>query len=125
MEKPELKGKFYTYGATNLPEDESFKLNENIDFKGDVILDSREQFLIFDGFAKLGLMSPQLDAQWFSFKDVIDPDNIQMDVTTPIGERKDTLMFGILQDMDSLNLYSAFLTKKRTPLDVVLFRGTG
>jgi len=125
LDKPELKGKYYTYGATNLPEDQEFKLSKNIDYKGNAILDSREQFLIFDGFAKLELLSPQLDAQWFSFKDAIDPDNIQMDVTNPIGERKDTLMFGILQDMDSLTLYSAFLTKKRTPLDVVLFRGTG
>lgn len=125
LEKPELKGKFYTYGATNLPEDENLKLSKNIDFKGTVILDSREQFLIFDGFSKLELLSPQLDAQWFSFKDAIDPDNIQMDVTNPIGERKDTLFFGIMQDMDSLKLYSAFLTKKRTPLDIVLFRGTG
>ncbi len=125
LDKPELKGKFYTYGATNMPEEEEFKLNKNIDFKGNILLDSREQFLVFDGFAQLELLSPQLDVQWFSFKDAIDPDNIQMDVTNPIGERKDTLMFGVLQDMDSLNLYSAFLTKKRTPLDVVLFRGTG
>lgn len=125
LDNDDLKGKFYTYGATNLPEEEEFKLNKNIDYKGNVILDSREQFLVFQGFAQLELLSPQLDVQWFSFKDAIDPDNIQMDVTNPIGERKDTLMFGVLQDMDSLSLYSAFLTKKRTPLDVVLFRGTG
>ena len=88
-------------------------------------MDSRAPFLIFDGFAKIDLASEQLDAQYFKFKDQIDPDNIQIDVTTPIGERKDTLYFGILQDMDLLSLYPTFLTKKRTPLDEFVFRTGG
>lgn len=124
-EDEENKGKFFTTAQTILPEEKGFKLNSSIKFKGDVVLDSRKKFLVFDGFAKLELMTKAIDIQWFRFTDQIDPENIQIDVSTPIGEYKDTLSFGILQDMDNLQLYATFLTKKRTPLDTYVFRATG
>lgn len=124
-EDEEDKKVIHTFAAASIPEEQGFKLNERIDFKGEVVMDSREPFLIFDGYSKVDLITESLDAQWFKFKDQIDPKNIQIDVTTPIGERKDTLYFGILQDMNQLSLYPTFLTKKRTPLDVFVFRTGG
>lgn len=109
-----------------MPEDQGFKLNNNINFKGNIFLDSRQKFLIYDGFAKLDLLSKNaIDVQWFKFKDQIDPENIQIDVRNPVGEHADTLTFGISQDMFNLELYPTFLTKKRTPLDKYVFRATG
>ena len=124
-EDEEDKKIIHTLAAASIPEEQGFKLNSSIDFKGEVVMDSRAPFLIFDGFSKIDLITESLDAQWFSFKSQIDPDNIQIDVTMPIGERKDTLYFGVLQDMDGLALYPTFLTKKRTPLDVFVFRTGG
>ena len=115
----------YTFGTTNIPESTSFKLSENIGYKGNAILDSREPYLVFDGFAKIALKTQGIGSQWFTFKDVINPDSISIDVSTPIGEYKDTLTFGILQDMELLDLYPAFLTKKRTTRDAYLFRTGG
>lgn len=115
----------YTFGTTTIPESTAFKLSENIGYKGNAILDSREPFLVFDGFAKIALKTQGIGSQWFTFKDVINPDSISIDVSTPIGEYKDTLTFGILQDMELLDLYPAFLTKKRTSLDAYLFRTGG
>lgn len=117
--------RYYTYGTTDVPEDADFKLSNNIRYKGNAILDSREPFMTFEGFAKIELETDGIEAQWFAFKDVIDPENIQIDVTEPIGERKDTLLFGVLQDMESLRLYPAFLTKKHTSLDPIHFRSVG
>lgn len=117
--------RFYTYATAKIDEKEGFKLNNKIDYKGECILDSRKKYLYFDGFAKLSLDSKKINAQWFKFIDEINPDNITIDVTAPTGEFKDTLYFGILQDMESLSPYPAFLTKKRTPLDPFLFRATG
>lgn len=117
--------RWYTTASTAIKEDIDFKLNPRIAYKGDAILDSRKQFLIFDGFAKLQLNTQGIDAQWFAFKDQINPDGIQIDVSTPLGEYKDTLSFGVVQDMDLLAPYATFLTKKRTPLDKYIFRATG
>jgi hypothetical protein len=125
-EDEEKAGRWYTVASTVMPEEQGFKLNNNINFKGDIFLDSRQKFLIYDGFAKLDLQSKDvIDMQWFKFKDQIDPENIQIDVSVPIGEHADTLSFGLAQDMHNLDLYPTFLTKKRTPLDKFVFRATG
>ncbi len=117
--------RFYTYGTTNIPENTEFKISPNISYKGSAILDSREPFLVFDGFAKIELKTKAILSQWFNFRDVINPDSISIDVSAPIGEFKDSLTFGILQDMELLDLYPTFLTKKRTSLDPYLFRAGG
>lgn len=118
-------GKYFTTASTDIKEEKGFKLNNKIAFKGDVVLDSRKKFLVFDGFAKLDLLTKAIDLQWFRFTDQIDPENIQIDVSVPIGEHKDTLSFGVLQNMDALVLYPTFLTKKQTPIDRFVFRASG
>lgn len=123
-EKDEPKA-YYTFAKAKISENRIFRLSNNIEYKGSVSLDSRKPFLVFDGFAKIDLVSEKIEADWFKFTDQIDPENIQIDVSTPIGERKDTLTFGIMQDMDSLSLYPTFLIKKHTPLDAPLFTATG
>lgn len=123
--KDMVKENYYTYAAATISEEDEFKLNKRISFKGDVILDSRQEFLIFDGFAKLDMNTEALGADWFSIKDTIDPKNVQLDVTTPVGERTDTLLFGFAQDMDELTLYPAFLSSLHTPLDAPIFKATG
>ncbi len=119
------KGGWYTFASTSIPSDKPFKLSNNIEYKGDAILDSRKQFLIFDGYAKINLENEFLQPVWFAFKDEINPNNIQIDVTAPIGERKDTLLFGILNDLQELRPYPAFLSKKRSPIDEFIFRASG
>ncbi|MGB0839304.1 MAG: hypothetical protein ACPGXL_04135 [Chitinophagales bacterium] len=118
-----VKG-YYTYASTQLNEEMGFKLSNSIDFKGKVALDSRRQFLTFDGFSKLQLIS-DIDAQWFTLKEEIDPNNIQIDVSDPKGERKENLVFGIWQDMQDLELYPAFLSNTRTPRDKQIFEVGG
>lgn len=117
--------RYYTYATAGISETEDFKLNNRINFKGNCLLDSRKKYLYFDGFAKIVLDNKAIDAQWFKFADEINPDNIQIDVTAPTGENKDTLYFAIVQDMDALAPYPAFLTKKRTPIDQFLFQASG
>jgi hypothetical protein len=117
--------RFYTFGTTNIPENTEFKISPNISYKGNAILDSREPFLVFDGFAKMELKTKEIVSQWFTFRDVINPDSISIDVSAPVGEFKDSLTFGILQDMQLLDLYPAFLTKKRTSVDPYLFVAGG
>ena len=121
----EEKKRYFTYAKANIPEGDDFKLNNRISFKGNCMLDSRKQFLYFDGFAKLELVSKSVASNWFSFADEINPDDVQIDVSTPIAENRDTLIFGIMQDMANLEPYPAFLTQKRTPLDRYIFRATG
>ena len=127
LKDEEKKGDiYYTFAEAKIPEERSFKLSSRIDYKGKVNLDSRKQYLIFDGLAKLDLVSKDyIDSKWFKLKDDINPDNVQIDVTAPIGERNDTLTFGISQDMDALELYPTFLFNKRTPLDVNVFNTNG
>ncbi|QQS28633.1 MAG: hypothetical protein IPM47_17560 [Sphingobacteriales bacterium] len=117
--------RYYTYGTTNIPENTEFKISPNISYKGNAILDSREPFLVFDGFAKIELKTKEILSQWFTFRDVINPDSISIDVSAPIGEFKDSLTFGFLQDMQLLDLYPAFLTKKRSSVDPYLFVAGG
>ncbi|MGB1204216.1 MAG: hypothetical protein ACPG5B_01150 [Chitinophagales bacterium] len=124
-ENKENKGKFYTSASTEIKERKKFKLSNNINYKGKAILDSRSPFLIFDGFAKIDLITEAIEAEWFAFKDAIDPENIKIDVSTPVAETTDTLIFGMMQDMSTLVPYPAFLSRKRTPLDAEMFRTGG
>ena len=124
-EERKLRGQYYTYANTKIPEDQIFKLSHNIEYKGNAVLDSRFQYMVFDGFAKIDLVTDYIELDWFKFTDEINPENVQIDVSNPINERGDTLDFGIAQHMSDFDIYALFLSQKKTPRDDIIFETGG
>ncbi len=115
----------YTYGSGQIPMDQNFKLDETLLFKGDVKLDSKEPQLTFKGFAKIDLQTDEVDSEWFSFEDDIDPNNITLVLEDPVSENKDSLYVGISYNPDEMEVYSTFLNVKKSKVDRNIFQASG
>ena len=124
-DKDKKSKRYYTTGYGNIPEEQEFKLDKIMDYKGDVVLQSREKFLTFDGFAKINLNTNKIQTQWFKFKDEINPDNIQISIEDLVSEESDTLFVGISFDMSSLDMYTTFIDKRRTRRDHTFIKASG
>jgi len=115
---------WYTVSNTAINEDKGFLLDPRMNFKGAVFLDSRDPYLTFDGYGKI-IMKSDLNTQWFQFKNLIDPNNVTIDLTKPISEKKDSLYVGLMMDYNDFNLKTAFLSPKTTRKDFVIFDSRG
>jgi len=114
-----------TMAYAAIDEDQGFKIDKVIDYKGDVTLNARKQFLTFNGAAKITLNTDKLDTQWFLFNDEINPNSIQMYVDDMVSESKDTLFVGIGFDMGDLEMYSTFIDRTRTRRDFKFLEAKG
>jgi len=124
-DKDKKSKRFYTKGYGTISEEQAFKLDKIIDYKGNVELKSRDKFLTFDGYSKINLNTNKIQTQWFKFKDDINPDNIQITIEDLISEENDTLFVGISFDMSRLDMYTTFIDKRRTRRDHTFIKASG
>jgi len=116
---------YYTLGTTKIPENQSFKLDRIIDFKGGATLDSRNPFLTFDGYSKFNIQSQKLNTKYFKFTSLINPENIQIKIQNLKGESDEDLFVGIFQNNSTKDIYASFINPKKTPTDHVFMKTDG
>lgn len=114
-----------TYAFGDITEDQKFKLDRKLFFKGKARLSSDKEFLFFDGFAKFDINSENLTTQWFNFNDDINPENIVVTLNNPVNEKGDTLSVGLNYGVDNANLYTVFIDRLRNRRDFRVFQSTG
>ncbi len=116
---------FRTYSKARIAAEDNFKLDPKTDFKGRVFLDSQDRFLTFDGFARINLNTQYMKPEWFKFREKINPDNLQVDLSSPIGEYKDSLYVGTFFSFEDLRPYSSFINSKKTSADFGMISAKG
>ena len=108
-----------TYGEGRIPEEDEFFLSPFFAYTGAFTLRANEKHLEFDGGTKIVHPCENLERNWFKFNASIDPKEIYIPVDTNLrnlGMSK--LGVGVLVSNDSpMDLYSAFLSKKRDRKD--------
>ncbi len=96
-----------------IEEEQKFELNPKLGFKGDVFLYAPEKFLTFEGYSKVYLNNPLINTQWFSFKDMIDPDSLYLSIDKPKNENERPLHIGLFFKGAGLkDIYFRFLDTK-------------
>lgn len=118
---------FQTFAETEIKEENNFMLSPNFDYKGKVKLAATNQFLTFEGTAKIHHNCDALPKTWFAFKSEIDPDKIYIPITKDIRDASGKqLAASLMLTKDSTNrVYSAFLTEVYLKSDVFVLPAEG
>ncbi len=116
---------YQTIAKGDLEDTAGFSLSPEFLFKGSARLAAARQFLTFDGYAKMNVKCDQLERNWFRFNVEIDPNNINIPVSTPVSDGGAKLFTGIYQASDSARIYAAFLSLKNRANDQEIISATG
>ena len=109
-----------TFATGKIIEPDGFTLSTNYDYQGDVMLTAANEFLIFDGAAKIRHDCDIIGSKWLKFKAEIDPTDIFIPIDSiPKSINNDILSAGMRMTFrtDSSHIYSSFLTKPKERRD--------
>lgn len=115
---------YSTYAVGKIYEEEGFKLEDIVFYKGDVFLSSLSDEINFDGYAKLDIQSSEF-VDWFKLNQKIDPKNFEIKLNNLESDRKQPVISGLLVNPNFQNLYPAIMRTKETPQDVLIYQATG
>jgi hypothetical protein len=112
--------------AGMITEPDSFTLSPYFGFQGKIILTSNRPLPRFNGGAKIITDCPKFSADWLKFDSDIDPKNIYI----PVAEKTQNYNFrniytGIFIANDSIHIYPAFLSGRRTYNDTYISTSGG
>ncbi|MCW3070216.1 MAG: hypothetical protein JWO44_106 [Bacteroidetes bacterium] len=117
---------FQTYAETNIPDSSKFRLSPNFEYKGKVKLKASNQFLVFDGTARISHDCAGIPKVWFRFESEINPNNIYIPVDSlPKDGAGKPLAASLMVTTDSTHFYSAFLSPKESTNDPYVLPATG
>ena len=121
---------YQTRAKGTVEEDKNFHLSDRFDFYGTVELAAADQFLTFDGATRINHDCDQFAKNWLKFRTEIDPNNIQIPVSTTMSDLEgNSIAVGLIRrnpkTMDSISIYPAFLSALERPDDFVMFTSSG
>ena len=105
--------KWETHATGNISEEQEFELNPKIGFKGKSHVYAIDEFLTFEGYAKVYETHELVETDWFSFSSMIDPNNMSIEIKNPRNERERPLHTGYhLKGTGYKTPYYTFLNTK-------------
>jgi hypothetical protein len=114
------------YAKGKIEETEKFQLNPMLDFKGDVLINSSNPQIKFNGFCRLNHTCTSMKKSWMRFDSRIDPKEIYIPVTDdPRDEAKTQLFNGFAFASDSSGIYPVMFSQKTLPSDYEVIKVTG
>lgn len=117
---------FQTYAETTIPDSSKFRLSPNFEYKGKVKLKANNQFLVFDGTARILHDCAAIPKSWFKFESEIDPNNIYIPVAkNPVDGAGKPIAASLMVTTDSTHFYSAFLSPKEAGNDPYVLPADG
>lgn len=117
---------FQTHAETEIPDSSKFRLSPNFEYKGKVKLKAVNQFLVFDGTARISHDCAGIPKVWFKFESEINPNNIYIPVDKePKDGAGKALAASMMVTTDSTHFYSAFLSPKESSNDPYVLPADG
>lgn len=117
---------FQTYAETDIPDSSKFRLSPNFEYKGKVKLKATNQFLVFDGVARISHDCSNLPKTWFKFESEINPINIYIPVSKePVDILGKPIAASLMVTTDSTHFYSAFMSPKESSSDPYVLPADG
>ena len=115
------------YAKALLKEDAPLALNEGLNFKGNMVLYSRQPDFYFDGYAGLSIQDSLLDHSWVTVKDYLASKHIQIPLKVENRNDKQQRIYnGIYLNTDkTFEPYAAFLSNRLFYNDDLLAGGAG
>jgi len=115
-----------TIAMGNLPEEKSFSLSPEFDYKGKVRLEAREESLFFHGQTKIHNKCENIGDNWLDFNSQIDPKEIYIPVDIHVTDDESLKVYNsFFLTNDSIHIYSSFLSRRIFYTDNVLLEARG
>ncbi len=117
---------FQTFAETTIPDSSKFRLSPNFEYKGKVKLKATNNFLVFDGSARISHDCANLPKTWFKFESEINPNNIYIPISkNPVDVSGKPIAASMMVTTDSTHFYSAFLSAKEANNDSYVLQADG
>ncbi|MBP7497179.1 MAG: hypothetical protein KA792_05920 [Bacteroidales bacterium] len=114
-----------TYGTGTIHKEDFFKLSDEFGFTGKTYLSASDEYLVFDGTAKIFIPCDTLNRS-FRFKAPIKPKDIMIPVIQrPLDNYNKPIYNGILYSADTAALYSSFFRPLYNEKDSILLSADG
>ena len=110
-------------GRGYVEENDNFKIDSRIRYKGDVLFNSKERNILLDGFAQVNFGSDSSD--WFGVKQDVNFKRAVISVDSIFNEQKEPLITGIMLSREGLEVYPSIMKAKFSSKDIELFRSKG
>lgn len=115
-----------TFAETDIPDSIHFALSPNFEFHGKVQLFASNQFLQFNGVTRIQHSCSLLERGWIRFSAEVNPEQIYIPIAREMdGPGGEKIATSIILNLDSLHVYSAFLSPKKSNKDVEVLRSEG
>lgn len=115
-----------TSAKGNIPENQNFMLNSGFTFSGDVTLNSLNDLLLFTGAAGISHDCSEVKSYPVRFSTFIDPKNVMIPISEKPRDINDNMIFsGSFINLDSVQIYPAFLSPQKSWTDAGLVTSTG
>ncbi|MBK9352462.1 MAG: hypothetical protein IPN09_00340 [Bacteroidetes bacterium] len=121
--KENLSINYYCKGRGYVEENDNFKIDSRIRYKGDVLFNSKERNILLDGFAQVNFGSDSSD--WFGVKQDVNFKRAVISVDSIYNEQKEPLITGIMLSREGLEVYPSIMKAKFSSKDIELFRSKG
>jgi len=109
-----------------IPEESEFMLSPYFRYHGKMTLLSDEIFPVFEGVAKIVEDCGRIRPDWFKFKSPIEPDSVRIMVDeAPLNVNNNKIYNGLFLTNDSVHIYPAFFSGRRTYSDHHLITASG
>ncbi len=118
---------YTTTAKGTIKEDVEFTLSPQFEYEGDVQMYASLKNLSFDGRTRIVHGCSNLSRSWIKFAGEIDPNNVYIPIDTLLVDTQgDVIGTGmILNNTDSISLYSTFLSKKMDVKHVDVIKAYG
>ncbi len=116
-----------TFAQGVIADTSKFMLSPAFDFRGKVILQASNPFLVFDGSTSLN-HDCAIGKSRLNFTGQINPDEIYIPVATaPVNEQGEPITSGLMSTVsaDSIHIYGSFLSPKEGKTDVSVVTADG
>lgn len=108
-----------TVGKGDISDTITFTLSPQFGFEGGVKLYGSKQFLVFDGATRINHDCENLERPWMKFESEVNPKEIYIPIDTGMKDTSGTFMTSSINlNVDSIYLYSGFLTKRSNYSDI-------
>ncbi len=115
-----------TVANGNISAEDEFTLSPFFRYQGKMRLSSDDDFAEFDGAAQIVEECETLSPAWFTFKSVVDPQNVKLAVgEAPVNINNSKIFNGLFLTNDSSHIYPAFFSMRRTYSDHQLIKASG
>jgi len=123
------KDKKETVAIGDIPQNKKFRLSQEFDFYGKLAVRASNPDLFLSGSTRVN-HDCAYDKTWFNFSDTINPKKIQIPVNQGmVNSKNEVILSGFAWrnslKLDSLQIYSGFLSKKENAKDIELTSAHG